>query len=405
MTDHPLAIVLGIDTPIGLTVVRELGGHGVPVHGIGASYQSIGAASRFCTSFSLRPKGQSVELWLPEIIAKTGAVALLAVSETDLIMLAKLPEIIDGCRILTPRADMLDVVLDKQKTLAYGAMLNIDVPLSWLPAQDDDFTTRAATLSYPVVLKWPDPMRIMPQLSANAISFEKAEFATSANALMAILNRYQILGEWPLVQSYCEGSGLGQMFFMADGKATLRFQHRRIHEWPPEGGVSTLCRAEPLDEHLEQMQRSEALLAAIGWEGPAMVEYRYDLSKKRYWLMEINGRFWGSLPLAWHCGAHFAWESYRRAILGQVSAAPSPRENLVARYLIPETRRLARVIAGRKHICDPFFKAKPWQNVLTYILGFLDLTTRHYIFSWRDPKPFFIDLLSVIRKAVRLEKR
>ncbi len=29
------AVVLGIDTPIGLSIIRELGQHGVPVTGIG----------------------------------------------------------------------------------------------------------------------------------------------------------------------------------------------------------------------------------------------------------------------------------------------------------------------------------------------------------------------------------
>ena len=57
-----------------------------------------------------------------------------------------------------------------------------------------------------------------------------------------------------------------------------------------------------------------------------MVEYRHEPGSGRYWLMEVNGRFWGSQPLAWHCGAHFAWESYRRSVLGQGDAAPAPRD-------------------------------------------------------------------------------
>ncbi|MFM9853744.1 MAG: carboxylate--amine ligase [Sphingomonadaceae bacterium] len=405
MTRHPVAIILGVDTPIGLTVVRELGRHGVPVHGIGNSAGSIGAASRFCASFSQRPRGQELAQWLPGIIAKTGAAALLAVSENDLVALAALPGIIGECRILTPRAAMLDLVLDKRKTLAHAAALGIDTPASWSPSRGDDFETHILTLTYPVILKWPDPTRVMAGLDRHGIAFQKAEFASDPGALMAILDRYQPLGEWPLVQGYCPGAGLGQMLFMSGGRATLRFQHRRLHEWPPEGGVSTLCRAEPLARHVDQMHQSEALLCAIGWEGPAMVEYRHDPQTGRYWLMEINGRFWGSLPLAWHCGAYFAWESYRRAILGHTELPALPRSDLHARYMIPETRRLIRIVAGRQAIADPYFKTRPWRDIVSYVMGFFDPNMRYYVFSWGDPKPFLVDLASVIRKALRLEKR
>ncbi len=398
---YPTAIVLGIDTPIGLTVVRELGRQGVPVHGIGRAERAIGRASRYCRSFSIRPADVALAEWLPGLIARTKAGALLAISESDLLMLAALPAVIDGCRILTPRAAALALVLDKRSTLDSAEPLGFDVPSTWQPEADEDFASRAAALSYPVVLKWADPPSIMHLLERSSVMFEKAEFASSSGPLLAILERYRPIGRWPMVQTYCRGIGLGQMLFMADGRATLTFQHRRLHEWPPEGGVSTLCQAEPLNRHRAQMKRSGALLAAIGWEGPAMVEYRYDDAADRYWLMEINGRFWGSLPLAWHCGATFAWEGYRRAVLGNRTPPPRPRADLRARYMIPETRRLLRVALQREKIADPFFTPRPWRDVAHYLLGFVDPRMRYYVFSWRDPGPFLADLASVVRKALR----
>jgi predicted ATP-grasp superfamily ATP-dependent carboligase len=184
--------------------------------------------------------------------------------------------------------------------------------------------------------------------------------------------------------------------------ATLRFQHLRLHEWPPEGGVSTLCRVEPARLHRAQMAKSEDLLAAIGWQGPAMVEYRFDPLTGRYALMEINGRFWGSMPLATHAGAHFAWEAYRRAVLGDVTPAPPHREGLRARYMIPETRRLLRLLFKRGEIADPFFKARPLCDLVSYLLGFFDPRMRYYLFSLRDPGPFLADAKSVLLKALRL---
>lgn len=400
----PLAIVLGVDTPIGLTVMRELGEHGVPVHGIGRTTNALGRASRYCTSFSVRPSGRAMSDWLPDVIAETGAAVLFAISEGDLLTLADMPTTINGCRILTPRRDKLDFVLDKRRTLDLAATLGIDVPHSWQPTAEDDFAQRAAALTFPVVVKWADPNAALPLLDAHDLIFEKAEFALDADQLLVILERYRLLGIWPLVQGYCPGQGLGQMLLMSDGHARLHFQHRRLHEWPPEGGVSTLCASEPDDAHMDQMRRSEALLRSIGWEGPAMVEYRHDPATGRYWLMEINGRFWGSLPLAWHCGANFAWTAYGMALADQLPPAPSQgaRKRRRARYMIPETRRLLRVLNPAALINDPLFIRRPMADLFAYLLGCLDPATRHYVFSWRDPGPFVSDAAHVVGKGLRL---
>ena len=404
MSRLPPALLLGIDTPIGLSVVRELGSHGVPVHGIGRSRAAIGAHSRFIAGSSVREAGPLAE-WLPTLIRRTGAKALFAISEGDLIALAAMPEEIGGCRILTPRAGPLAIVLDKRETLARARGLGIDVPIGWQPGDGEDFSARAAALSYPVVVKWPDPMAVAAMLERRGLALVKAEFARDPAALLAILDRYAPLGRWPIVQGYCPGHGLGQMIHMAAGRATLCFQHRRLHEWPPEGGVSTLCAAEPIDRHQAQMAKSEALLGDIGWEGPAMVEYRHDPATGRYWLMEINGRFWGSLPLARACGAHFAWEAYRRQILGEHDEPGPYRSTLRARYMIPETRRLIRLLFGRGEIADPFFRPRPLRDLAVWLLGFVDPRTRYYVFSPSDPGPFVADLRSTLRKALSRERR
>lgn len=403
MNSHPTAIVLGVDTPIGVTVMRELGMNGVPVHAIGRSQDSIGRASRYCRGFSQRPDGP-VGAWLPDLIRTTSARALLAVSEGDLAALSVMDDVIEGCQILTPRATPLAMVLDKRATLKAAAAIGITVPISWQPVISDDRLLRARTLIYPVVAKWADPPLIAERLENHGLPLIKAEFVHNAEGLLALLARYDPLGLWPMVQSYCPGYGLGQMLYIENGRSTLAFQHRRLHEWPPEGGVSTLCTAEPLHHHSEQILMSEALLASIGWRGPAMVEYRYDPETGSYALMEINGRFWGSLPLASHCGVLFAWESYRRNILQQTSLAPNHYPVRRARYMIPETRRLFNMLFRRRAIADPFFKARPVEALLSYVAGFFDPKMRYFLFRWRDPGPFLSDIRSMLFKFVRREK-
>lgn len=393
-----IALVLGSDTPIGLTIIRELSRHGVAVHAVGRSPHAIGGASRYVASHCVRPAGPLAE-WLPGMIAAVGADGLLAVSEDDLVALARLPPVIARCRILTARAGPLAAVLDKSVTLAAAATLGIDVPIGWQPVATENFEVLATKLIYPVVVKWADPPAIAALLDAWGLPLVKAEFATSADRLLAILCRYDPVGRWPLVQTYCAGVGLGQMLYMANGRATLAFGHRRVHEWPPEGGISTMCAAETPDRHATQMVLSESLLRFIGWEGPAMVEYRHDRATGRYWLMEINGRFWGSQPLASACGAEFAWELYRRRVLGETRQAPAPRYDLTARYMIPETRRLLRILRGPRTYQDPSYRSTPWRDFGRYLAGFVDMHSRYFVWSVCDPGPWFRDMANVFKKV------
>jgi len=59
----------------------------------------------------------------------------------------------------------------------------------------------------------------------------------------------------------------------------------------------------PLQPQLKEY--SERLLKALNWQGIAMVEFKQDRKSGRFMLMEINGRFWGSLQLAIDAGVNF----------------------------------------------------------------------------------------------------
>ena len=389
----PPALVLGLKRAVGLDIVRELGMHGVPVIGVGES-NALACSSRYLTAFAERPAGPVAE-WLPRLIAKTGAGGVFAFAEGDLRALAAMPEQVGNCRILTPRAGPLEKVLDKTQTLGAAAALGIQTPRSWQPRAAGE---APPDLGWPVVLKWADSVAAAPVIEAAGLEMEKAEYCRDSAGLRAALARYDGIGMWPLVQEHCPGRGLAHMFHMEKGAATLRFQHERIHEWPPEGGVSTLCRGLPAGAHAAQMAKSEALLASIGWEGPAMVEYRWDPRTDRCVLMEVNGRFWGSQPLATWSGAHFVWELYRRGVLSEKHPPPPPREGLRARQLVEETKRLWRVLAGR--IKDPTYRRTPLRDATRYLAGFLDPNTRGFVFAWCDPGPGLAEVRHQLGKLV-----
>mgnify|MGYP003336754857 CR=1 FL=1 len=66
-------------------------------------------------------------------------------------------------------------------------------------------------------------------------------------------------------------SGGGVFMCYQCGKLIAQFNHRRICEKPPSGGMSVLCESAPVSPQAKQY--AQALLDALGWEGVAMVEF------------------------------------------------------------------------------------------------------------------------------------
>lgn len=397
MSALPAVLLLGLDTAVGLVAMRELGRRGVPVIGVGYHERAVGRGSRYLTDFLVRPEGP-VAAWLPGLVRQYGAGAVLPMRDRDIVDVAAMAERL-GARNLGAGAEAAALVMDKARTLAAAKAVGIAVPRSWQPESADE---PVPELGWPVVLTWADPLPVMAARKAAGLPDIKVEYCEGEAALRRALERYRPVGRYPLVQEYVRGRGLGQTLYMEGGRATLRFQHERVHEWPPAGGVSSLCRAVPLAEHGEQMRLSEKLLAAIGWDGFAMVEYRFDAGSGRYVLMEVNGHLWGSLALSSACGAEFAWEAYRRRVLGETSPAPAPKAGLYARDLIKETRRIAKLFGAND---DPCFQPTPWRDLRRYLTGFVDPRVRPYVFAWTDPVPAFWSLSSSLLRRRTSERR
>lgn len=252
------------------------------------------------------------------------------------------------------------------------------------------------------MLKWANPLVVQHRLYKAGIEYHKLQYANNYQELKEFLSSYEKINAFPLIQEYCDGKGLGQFFLCKNGDSYIEFQHERIHEWPPEGGTSTLCRSIPINEHKSCMDNSKALLKKLGWSGVAMVEYRYSSKKQKYVLMEINGRFWGSSPLAIHSGTEFCSNLVK--LLGLNQSVKQPKlsyDNCV--YMIPELKRLYRVLFNADKIADPNANFSKRVEILTLLKTLLSFRTKYFVFSFDDPLPFLKDMSNVFKKIFKFK--
>jgi len=392
-------IVLGLETQIALSVVRELGRAGIPVIGIAQSEHAIGLHSRYLVEAQVcgEPRSEHMLEVLSALAARFPGAPLLTVSEANMTWLTRHLDRLGSLRPMLPSAEALDTVLDKSRTLALARQIGIAVPETLEAGSLAQIEAAADTLSFPVVLKWKDPGQIAPALHAQGIALEKFEYANNKTELMAIARRYAPVGQWPLIQAYCPGVGFGQFFFMHHGEAIRRFQHIRIAEWPPEGGFSSVCESVPISRYAELQEKSIRLLQAIQWEGVAMVEYRLDPATGNAVLMEINGRFWGSFPLAVQCNAGFARLAYE-ALADDAPGDPGPLGSGRCRMMSTELKRLVRICLQPGKIADPTYVADPIGEVRRFVGDFFRRNVGYYVWSKDDPKPFWADVKNALAR-------
>ena len=404
MTIRPRVLLLNIDGTLGLTIMRELAQHGVEVHGTASYQKALGLYSRYLKKGYILKNGspEDVASQIATLAQKLTPCHVMAHDESDIELLNDSRSLFGATKLLIPTKERMAFVNDKVQTYAIAEPLGITVPKTFEFHSMNDWDKVVSDLHFPVILKWSDPIAVSDKLDAAGIKFEKIIHCPGPVDLRKALARYETLGIFPIIQEYCSGYGLCQNVFMHQGNALLTFQHRRISEWPPEGAIVSTCQVVPLSEHQALMEKSIAFLKAIGWEGAANIEYRFDPLINRAALMEVNGRFWAGLPLAYNCGASFAWLTYSVQGNDQFPYIPKHREDLRCRQMIPETKRLFRILFQPhlipKH-ANHFNKA---QELIRFIADFMRFRTRYYIFSLRDPMPFFRDTSFALFKYFRI---
>jgi protein-tyrosine-phosphatase/predicted ATP-grasp superfamily ATP-dependent carboligase len=186
-------------------------------------------------------------------------------------------------------------VLDKVVTLRIAHECGLRVPKDYRFGSFEELRGRREEIVFPLVAKAANREADVTTQVRYLHTFEELE--------TSYLERR--FGRDTLLQEYCAGDGVGIEVLMWNGRAQVAFQHRRRQEYPPSGGVSVLAEAQKPDPEL--LGQSIRLLNALSWQGVAMVEFKVDSANARWWLMEVNGRYWGSLPLALNAGVPFPY--------------------------------------------------------------------------------------------------
>ena len=364
-----------------LAVVRSLGRAGYRVLVTSVARRSLAGASRYAAHRIQVPDALGAPTLFAEAIAdatrKWQPDVVVPMTDASLRSLLPARQTIRG----TIPFGALDVVrhaADKPRVLRLAESLGMPVPQQVVLAHPAEQLGGALpNLTWPVVVK---PGSSVSGDAAGQVKLGVAWAHTPAE-LSAIVHSLPLSAFPLLLQNRIEGPGTGVFVLRWDSRTRALFAHKRIREKPPSGGVSVCSESVVPDPAL--VAQAEALLAALDWRGPAMVEFKRDVKTGIAYLMEVNGRFWGSLQLAVDAGVDFPRLLVEAAMGHSASDPPASTPGVRMRWWWGD---LDHLIARLRQPRDATpFEPSRLQLIRTFLLP--GRRTHNEVFRWRDPGP------------------
>ncbi|MBI5360615.1 MAG: ATP-grasp domain-containing protein [Planctomycetes bacterium] len=361
---------------VALAIIRALGIAGADITCVEqapfARLRPVSFASKYVRKSLITPAITDSGFINALLDAAKGHDILLPVSTNLVLTVVKHKELFEKHGIKIPFADIGKIlsVNDKFRLIPKARAAGIPVPQTFAPDGLDDALKIAKKLDYPVVLKLCTDETLYLEPS------QRYAIINSENELPAEYRRLSSLNKQLLLQEYIRGKGYG-FFCLMDNESNpiATFCHERLREYPVSGGPSTLCRSIHDKKLTDYGLR---LLKAINWTGIAMVEFKKSRHDGEYYLMEINPRYWGSLPLATFAGVNFPLLHCKSAMGEKMPSDTHYKADMKLRFIATDILSLySSFKAGGRGI--------EWaDDMLDYIFG---RSIPDGIFDCTDPRP------------------
>ena len=386
----PAAVVIGLNTITGLQSARILAARGVPVIGLTNDLGHYACRTRACTRVL---QADLLGEDLVEALVRLGPelderAALFPCTDLSVLLISRHRErLAPWFHIALPDHAVVEMLMDKVSFLRHALDNGLPIPGTVIIENRADAERAAQALSFPAVLKPPIKSPTW-QSHTNRKAFQVAD-------AQELLDEYDRVGSWSdtlIAQEWIDG-GADRLYscntyFGRDSTPLVTFIARKLRQWPPHTGTSSLGEECRNDVVLDETVR---LFRGVDYRGLGYVEMKQDARTGRHVIIEPNiGRPTGRSAIAEGGGVELLYTAYC---------------DMVGRPL-PEARTQQYV--GAKWIDD----RRDVQSALYFVRrGELSLGSwwrsvrgpkSHAVVSKSDPWPFVHDLLQSSRRAGRL---
>ena len=281
-------------------------------------------------------------------------------------------------RVAAAPLDAFVKAYDKMQTLNACRLAGVPHPLTRMDSETvEEYVAHA---KFPLALK--------PRKAAGSIGFCKVD---NTGELYDLIRNGKVVPENYVIQEFIPQTDIqyvNYVFIDDAGKAKASLVAEKLRWFPIDGGSATLLRTTRRPD-IEVM--SQKLLKTLRWRGYCQVGYINDPRDNTPKILEINGRIPASIKLCHLSGINVIQQMIELAYGAPVTSfLENQHIGQSLRYF--QTDFLWLLKSPNR------FKTKPsWFNFHQ---------NHDYIFSWRDPWPFFAySLRGIERYGVEMQKR
>ncbi len=386
MTHNARAVVLGLDCITGLQTARILARRGIPVIGVAGDRTHYCCRTRVCErivqselsgeSLVETLEGLGRELTAPAVLFPCTDLAVAAISEHR-------QRLLPAFRLALPPRDTVELLMDKARLATYAREPGLPIPATAL-LRDRSDAVEAGALT---------PCIVKPALKSaawEAGDLTKLYWAADPGELVDLYDRLSSVSDALVAQEWIQGRDSDlytcNCYFGADSQPLVTFVTRKLRQWPPGAGMSSLGEECRNDTVLKETLR---LFESVAFVGLGQLEMKRDPATGNLYIIEANvGRPTGRSSTAEAGGVELLYTVYCDLL-----DLPLPK-NREQRY------------TGVKWI----YLRKDLQSA-SHSLIRRDLTLRSWLrslrgrkvdalFSWSDPLPFWLDIWSAVRKTL-----
>jgi D-aspartate ligase len=385
----PSAVVIGLESMTGLQTARLLSSHSIPVVGITRDPRHAFCHTNACERVIAAETGSDC---LVEELVRVGrdlgeksvlypcsdaAVANVSRNRSDLS---------ERYHIALPSDDIVQTLMDKSRFNAFAMEHGLPVAQTFSISSFAQAERAAEDLRFPCLLK---PAMKSPAWEKN--SKAKACRVADRQSFLEAYERCCRLAGTLIAQEWIEGPDSNlyscNCYFSKDSVPLVTFVARKLRQWPPEAGTSCLGEECRNDVVLEQCLK---LFQHASFYGLGYVEVKRDSRDGRYVIIEPNvGRPTGRSAIAEAGGTELLYTMYCDLLGRQL---PSNRQQQYGN---------AKWIYLRRDLQSAFYYWTHGQLTVMDWLHSLQGIRRDAIFSWSDPKPFFLDVTYAAATALR----
>jgi D-aspartate ligase len=267
------AIVLGLG-PTGLGVVRSLTAHRVPVIAVQASPRPPYSYTRLCRKILIdsptREDQWRTLLDLPMVAERP---VLFLTSDLDVQATSQhRDELSRFFRFHLPAPEDLEILMDKTAFAQFAARHGFPVPKTLLVEGGRGWDR--------VLDEGPFPCIVKPKYRTIAwrqADFPKGYVASSRDKLRALISTVDDVEGDYVIQEWIPGPDSNVFFHLAyhdgEGSPVATFTGRKIRQWPPLMGSTSM--AEPA-QSAEVQAQAQRLFDLVGFRGLGSVEFKRD---------------------------------------------------------------------------------------------------------------------------------